>query len=338
MQEAKKHFFVSYNRADINWAEWIAWELEEAGYHTTVQAWDFRPGSNFVTEMQEKLETADRVIAVLSQDYLEAKFTRAEWAAAFSNDPTGEKGLLLPVRVRDCDPEALLKSIVYIDLVDVEESKARARLLAGVKNERAKPPSKPKFPGVFQQAAQPLVFPGALPAVWNVPVQRNPDFRGRDDLLAELYASLNAGAAGEARGRAVYGQGGVGKTQIAVEYAYRHTSDYQLVWWVRAETVASLAADYAGLYRKLALVPPDTNDQSYMNGAVRRWLEENERWLLVFDNAVRPEEIADFVPRKGGGHFLVTSRNAGWGALCDEREVEPLASSDAADFLLRKTA
>jgi hypothetical protein len=127
MPEAKKHFFISYNKADITWAEWIAWELEEAGYATIIQAWDFRPGSNFVTMMQERLETVDRVIAVLSQDYLEAKFTRAEWATAFSNDPTGEKGLLLPVRVRDCEPEALLKTIVYIDLVDLEEAKAKAK-------------------------------------------------------------------------------------------------------------------------------------------------------------------------------------------------------------------
>lgn len=337
MQEAKKHFFISYNKSDITWAEWIAWELEEEGYATTVQAWDFMPGSNFVTMMQERLETADRVIAVLSQDYLEAKFTRAEWATAFSNDPTGERGLLLPVRVRDCDPEALLKTIVYIDLVDLEEARARARLLAGVKNERAKPPSKPTFPGASRQLAQTLVFPGTLPPIWNVPLQRNQDFYGRDALLAELYASLNSGS-GAVQGQAVYGQGGVGKTQVAIEYAYRHASDYKLVWWVRAEESASLAADYASLYRKLELAPRDTNDQSYMSREVRRWLEENDRWLLVFDNAVKPEGIADFIPRNGSGHFLVTSRNAGWNALCVERQIEPLASADAADFLLRRRA
>jgi hypothetical protein len=83
MQEAKKHFFISYNKSDINWAEWIASELEEAGYDTTVQAWDFRPGFNFATMMQQRLKTADRVIAVLSQDYLDAEFTQSEWATAF---------------------------------------------------------------------------------------------------------------------------------------------------------------------------------------------------------------------------------------------------------------
>jgi hypothetical protein len=75
-----------------------------------------------------------------------------------------------------------------------------------------------------------------------------------------------------------------------------------------------------------------------MSAAVRRWLEENGGWLLVFDNAVKPEDIADFVPRERGGHFLVTSRKAGWGELCTERQIEPLAPDVAADFLLRRRA
>lgn len=335
MPEAKKHFFISYNKADITWAEWIAWELEEEGYATTVQAWDFTPGSNFVTVMQERLETADCVVAVLSQDYLDGKFTKAEWAAAFAKDPTGELGLLLPVRVRACDPEALLKQIVYVDLVDLAEAEARPRLLAGVKNERRKPFSKPRFPGAFQQPAQPSVFPGNLPPVWNVPLQRIRNFYERGGLLAEVRAALDSGAA---RGMAVYGPGGVGKTQVAVEYAYRHAPDYELVWWVRAEESASLAADYAELYRKLELEPKDTNDQSYMSKKVRGWLEDNDGWLLVFDNAVKPEDIDNLVPREGGGHFIITSRNDGWAALCAEREIKPLASDDAADFLLQRRA
>lgn len=335
MQEAKKHFFISYNKADITWAEWIAWELEREGYATTIQAWDFRPGFNFATMMQQKLKTADRIIAVLSKDYLESDYTQSEWNTAYLKDPKGEKGILLPVRIGACDPEALLQGIVHIDLVGLDEEAARAELLEGVKTERAKPPVKPIFPGASRQPAQPSVFPGDLPPVWNVPHQRLQNFYERGGLLAELRDSLDSGAS---RGVAVHGRGGVGKTQIAVEYAYRHAADYELVWWVRAEESASLAADYAGLYRKLNLAPADTNDQSYMNKTVRGWLEENDGWLLVFDNAVRPEDIGDFVPRKGGGHFLVTSRERGWNSLCAEREIQPLASDDAANFLLRRRA
>lgn len=335
-QESKKDFFISYNRADITWAEWIAWELEEAGYATIVQAWDFRPGFNFAVRMDQALKEAERVVAVLSPEYLAAKFTHPEWAAAFGKDPQGEKGLLLPVRVKDCDVGGLLPQIVHIDLVGLEEATARRKLLDGVKTERAKPPVKPGFPGAPQPPAQPSVFPGALPALWNVPHQRNPYFLGREELLGELHAALNSGGGGGRR-RAVHGRGGFGKTQVAIEYAYRHAGEYGIVWWLRSEEPAALAADYAGMYGKLGLLPADTRDQRYMNDAVRRALEARDGWLLIFDNAVRPEDLTDYLPRGGGGHVLVTSREGGWEAAgVVGREIGPLSDDAAAEFLLKK--
>jgi len=332
-QESKKQFFISYNKADLTWAEWIAWELEDAGYAAILQAWDFRPGFNFALRMQQASKEAERIIAVLSPDYLTAEFTQPEWAAAFSKDPKGEKGLLLPIRVRPCEPEGILQPIVYIDLVDLEETTAKKTLLDGVKTERAKPPVKPKFPG----ASQPSVFPGTLPRIWNVPHQRNLNFIGRDNLIAELHDSLNSGRTAE-RNQTVYGAGGVGKTQIALEYVYRHADDYQLVWWLHSEEPATLAADYAGLYGKLGLLPRDTNDQGYMNDAVRRWLAENGGWLLIFDNAVEADDVRGYVPQSGDGHVLITSRNPGWQEISVERRIEPLSSADAVELLLKKTA
>lgn len=94
-----KDFFISYTKADQAWAEWIAWKLEEAGYSTVIQAWDFRPGSNFVLEMQQAASTANQTIAVLSEKYLESAFTASEWAAAFAQDPQGKKQKLIPIRI-----------------------------------------------------------------------------------------------------------------------------------------------------------------------------------------------------------------------------------------------
>jgi len=158
-----KDFFVSYNSADSRWAEWIAWQLEEAGYTALLQAWDFRPSSNFVLEMQRATTEAKRTIAVLSPNYLAAHFTQPEWAAAFAEDPRGEKGLLLPVRVRECDLRGLLSTIIYIDLIGLDETTAKETLLSGVYRERAKPQIPPAFPGVAQhtEGERPL-FPGAL--------------------------------------------------------------------------------------------------------------------------------------------------------------------------------
>ena len=124
-----KDFFISYNNADRIWAEWIAWQLEEAGYTTLIQAWDFIAGKNFVLEMQKAAVNANRTIAVLSPDYLTSRFPQSEWAVAFADDPTGEKGILLPVRVRECELKGLLGQISYIDLVGLDEDKAKNALL-----------------------------------------------------------------------------------------------------------------------------------------------------------------------------------------------------------------
>lgn len=132
-------FFISYNQADRTWAEWIGWQLEAKGYAVTLQAWDFRPGDNFVLDMQRAAVDSARTIAVLSPDYVAARFTQPEWAAAFAQDPTGEQGKLLPIRVREVKLEGLLAPIVYVDLVGLDEAAALAALLAGVERSRAKP-------------------------------------------------------------------------------------------------------------------------------------------------------------------------------------------------------
>src|ERR1700693_2187259 len=117
-KEVHKDFFISYTSADRRWAEWIAWYLEEAGYSTILQAWDFHAGENFVLDMDTATRQSERTITVLSPDYFASRFTPSEWAAAFRRDPTGEQGILLPVRVRPCEVEGLLGPISSIDLVD----------------------------------------------------------------------------------------------------------------------------------------------------------------------------------------------------------------------------
>src|SRR5947209_8012169 len=165
---AGKDFFISYTRADRAWAEWIAFQLEEAGYTTILQAWDFRPGSNFVIEMDTASRIAERSLAVLSSHYFQSGFTLSEWATAFRHDPKGEQHLLVPVRVQLCDVQGLLGSIIYINLVGLEEQEARTALLEGVRRQRAKPSSVP-FPREARVPTPPPAFPNTLPSVWTVP-------------------------------------------------------------------------------------------------------------------------------------------------------------------------
>ena len=145
MSSEPRDVFVSYNRADLPWAEWIAWALEEAGYSVAVQAWDSRPGQNFVLFMQEATR-ARQTVAVLSPSFLAAEYTQPEWAAAFVRDPGGAERTLIPVRVAECKPDGLLRAIVYADLVGLDEEAARQELL-GAFEERGKPPVAPAFPG-----------------------------------------------------------------------------------------------------------------------------------------------------------------------------------------------
>ena len=157
-----KDFFISYTKADQGWAEWIAWKLEEAGYSTVIQAWDFRPGMNFVMEMQQAASTAERTIAVLSQEYLESAFASSEWAAAFAQDPQGRKQKVIPIRVARCERTGILAPIVYLDLVGLAENDARAALL-GAFTPRSKHPRRPLFRVQPHRAY--LARPRATPAI-----------------------------------------------------------------------------------------------------------------------------------------------------------------------------
>jgi len=337
-QPDRKDFFISYNKADKAWAEWIAWELEAKGYTTILQAWDFLSGSNFVLEMDGACTIADRTIAVLSPDYLGALYTKPEWAAAFAQDPTGSKRILIPIRVRECELTGLLKQISHLDLVGFDEVEARKRLLATVKGERLKPKAPVDFPGEKSQLHPDKPhFPGALPPIWNVPHPRNLNFTGRDQLLKDLRQSLTSGQATALTQAALHGLGGVGKTQLALEYAYRHAPDYDLVWWVRSEDTVTLASHYAELAVKLGLPEAGAADQEAQVAAVRNCLGHRQKWLLVFDNAGEPQDLTGYRPQGGGGQVLITSRNPAWRGVARPLDVKVWDRPESVAFLLKRT-
>src|SRR5260370_3708339 len=158
-------FFISYTGVDRAWAVWIAWQLEAAGYTTVIQAWDFLAGNSFVQEMDQATLQAERTIAVLSSDYFQSRFTPSEWQEAFRRDPTGAAGLLLPIRVRECEAAGLLGARGYLDLVGLDEQAAREKLLTKVRRTRAKPDVPPTFPGSGRPASLPASVPPIFPSL-----------------------------------------------------------------------------------------------------------------------------------------------------------------------------
>ena len=215
--------FISYNRADRDWAEWIAGAIESAGYEPIIQAWHFRPGENFVLRMQEAAAQTDFTIAVLSETYLKSEFTQPEWAAAFAQDPTGKKRKLIPVRVTECALIGMLAPIVYIDLIGLSESDAKRVLLDGLKPS-GKPAQLQTFPGKGAESAiSTAPFPpnvARLHGVSDLPphyLPREADLAGLKQKL--LAGGVNVGITGQSSAVGVQGMGGVGKTVLAAALA-----------------------------------------------------------------------------------------------------------------------
>ncbi|AGZ43449.1 FxSxx-COOH system tetratricopeptide repeat protein [Actinoplanes friuliensis] len=319
-------FFLSYTQADRAWAEWIAWLLEEDGYTVLVQAWDFVPGTNWIRQMQQGTAESARTIALLSPDYLTSVYGGAEWQAAWAADPDGKDQKLLTVRVSTCERPGLLAGVVGIDVFDTTEPVARTRIQKMVGRAikgRSKPDTPPAFP--LTPRATP-VFPGVLPASWNVPA-RNPNFTGRDAGLRDLRQGLTTGSTVTVH--AVHGMGGIGKTQLANEYAHRHAADYHLVWWIAAEEPALLPDQFAALAKELGHEPD--GDPGELRRLVHESLRRVPGWLLIFDNADEAEEISAWLPSglmppDTPGHVIVTTRRGGFsslGAVLDLDVVDP---------------
>ena len=323
-------FFVSYSAGDRAWAEWIAWELESAGHQTVLQAWDFPAGADFVAEMHRSFARASRLMAVLSPAYVASSLAMSEWNAVFAADPDGFDRRLVPVRVADFEPSGLHAARTYIDLVGASEDQARCRLLEGLGGGRAKPEESPLYPGSSQATP---AFPG-LPTLWNVPHHRNPHFVGRAELLHALE-SFHDQAPGLST-VAVIGMGGVGKTQLVLEYAYRQQQKFDVVWWTRAEEALSLKADLAALASALGH-GEDKPDLESRAAIARRWLERHDRWLLVLDNADDLKAVEPILPQGGGGTVLITSRGGDWGSLAHVLDVDVLSAEEATQFLRRRT-
>jgi tetratricopeptide (TPR) repeat protein len=174
---------------------------------------------------------------------------------------------------------------------------------------------------------------------WGDVPRRNANFTGRELILGRLCDERDGGLTALVP-HALYGLGGVGKTQLAIEYAYRYADEYDLVWWVPSEQLTMIRSAYTKLARRLGFTEDDAAlTVTAVQDALRRG-EPFRRWLVVFDNAEEPEQLVEFLPTSMAphslGHVLVTSRSRAWSATADTIEVDVLDRDESVQLLRRR--
>ncbi|MCP4678560.1 MAG: hypothetical protein GY854_24225 [Deltaproteobacteria bacterium] len=167
---------------------------------------------------------------------------------------------------------------------------------------------------------------------WQVPYHRNLDFIGRETELEILREALHGGVP-ENRTVAIHGMGGIGKTQLGLEYVYRHSADYEVVWWIDGSSALAANEGLAELAIALRLrdLPYAVRQRALL---ARRWLDDHSNWLLIADNVDAPADIARIVPPSRGGGMLLTSRHPHWRGQFREIPLEAFSPDDSVSYLL----
>jgi len=174
----------------------------------------------------------------------------------------------------------------------------------------------------------------------NIPYSENKFFTGRLKKIEELHNALKSNkSAAISQPQAISGLGGIGKTQTAVKYAYQYWSEYKFILWANADSYETLILDFVAIANMLNLPNKDAKEQNLVITSVKLWLETVGEWLLIFDNADKPELIEDFFPLKPKGHILVTSRAQIFQNLniITPVELNKLKPDESVQFLLKRT-
>ncbi len=200
----------------------------------------------------------------------------------------------------------------------------------------------------FQQDVAHDTYESTAFPLWTVPYPRNPLFTGRDDILNRLHQQLfterhnetTTSKAALTQPQAIKGLGGIGKTQIAIEYAYRSSALYACVFWINAATETALISSFVDIAKQLpSFLARNETDQQELVAAVKRWLEQhNQRWLLIFDNIEADDFplMQKYLPQRGNGSILFTTRANSVRSLgASSIEVEKMELMEGTKMLLR---
>ena len=317
---------ISYAPEDRMWAEWIEYLMTQAGFDMVLRSTvteDASPSTGL--EGDANREPSSIAIAVLSSAYVRSPGAREFWEAMSGGDAAGFPQQLVPVKVGDMRPVAPFSDKKAVDLTRLDADEAGTALLVAfdrstVLSRRHQIESGPRFPG-------------ATPRIWNVPT-RNNDFVGRGAILERLRDKLSEGGTAVVLPQALYGLGGVGKTQIALEYAHRFMPNYDLVWWIPAERTDEINLALAELAGRLGLRAGENATEAAVAALDALRQDTEGRWLLVFDNADEPKDLQPYM-LTGPGHVIVTSRNQAWSHSGEPLAVDVFTRDESVAHLAR---
>jgi hypothetical protein len=230
-----RDIFVSYTGSDRDWAHWIAAELRAQGHEPHVHEWEINAGGNILEWMEQHHDAADHVLCVVSTEYLKAPYSTLERQAAVWRAAKERSDFVLFVVVKRCALPSLIDHFRRCELFGLPDDAARQRF-----REFMTPRAAPAI----------VAFPGeSLVAHSNISIAVPRFFIGRDDAMAEIEATLS-GCGGRAAITTLRGMRGVGKTVLAAAYADKHRFDYRATWWIRTETVDTIAQSFASQHRQ----------------------------------------------------------------------------------------
>jgi cellulose biosynthesis protein BcsQ len=331
---------VSYAAADRIWADWAAGVLGAIGYHVTLsRASADGTTADMIPDVVRARNADARVLVLLSRRYTSLPHARSLWTQLTEYEAHLGSRVVVPVRIDESPlPDWAARSGVG-DLWQENADEAAAELRAAVGTPgdigASDPPDLTGERLAGRRRSGGPRYPRSVPKLWQGMALRNAAFTGRSELLERIRDSLVAQGSNDRLPHTLHGLSGIGKSQIALEYAHRFAGDYDAVCWIAADEPARIRQQLADLAPHLQVPPAE--DVSSTAAAVLERLRVGEpysRWLLIYDNA-EPDVIEGLLPSAGSGHVLITSRNPAWSREAHSFEVD-LFSRDESVALMRR--
>lgn len=328
-QEAR-HVVVAFPGYHRSWATWLGNRLEAHGYRATLQRWNPSREQPLEEALGDLLLASGRVLLVLSDWFFHlGPRPEGEWNAVLRDFVAERADRFAAVNLTNRTLLPATAVLEPVDLWDVGETEAERRLLDRLGITPVPAAQEPR-------GRQGTRFPNDPVAVWGEVPRRNGRFTGRDELLNDVQQRL-ADSGRSAAACTLVGMSGIGKTQMAAEYAHRFSPDYDVVWWIDSGRRNTLRDGLGELAAELGLT--ESTELGERIRAVRDALRRGTpygRWLLVFDGWEETEEASAYLPQGGPGHVLITSRNRSWGGATDLVDVAGFARHESTGYLMRR--